>query len=126
MERINEFPDTEKELLEVNLCGCGTVRELIDQAAKIVKKLTQSNQCVVWDLCLVDMVHQLYTNQLLLHMVREEGRTIGEMKAHAMHEALTNDIEKIMHVAEEHIKNTVIDICNHDHVPSESDGHAKH
>ena len=126
MDQLREYPETEKEILDAHLCGCGTVGDLIAQASKIVKEIVRGDKCTIWDMCLVDMVHQLYINQLALHFIREEGKTVGLAKAYALQETLSGDVQKIMEVAQEHIKKTVIGIVDDNSEPPEHAGHAKH
>lgn len=130
MERVISFEGTEEELLERNLCGCGTVKELIEQARVIVKDLhSDDTGCVIWNMCLTNMVSQLYVNRILLHTVREDGPLLGPIKLTALANALSEDVAKIMEIANEHIKKVVERLCDEDDVQdavSESDGHVKH
>lgn len=93
---------TEEEYLEQEVCGCGTVRELIDEAIMKVAAGRQDGKCLIWEIAAVMLIEQLQANIVASHEMRQNGGDEQKAKTEAVN--LMSSCNKEMHDITEHCR----------------------
>lgn len=99
----------EEELLDMNFCHCGTVREVIDEAIDAAISLKDEGKCAVWQQTKAILTVQMLANIFGLIEHGKNGPEQGKENTKEFMDDMGEQTGQIMRQAKDHIKLRLIE-----------------